>query len=113
MNKMIGFVSKTARKLLDLFPVKLPTGATAFSAFCSRILSTHGLPDMPSYHHAIASMVMNLSPQTDRKAPYFFVKAVRKAMANQTAYDAIQKIREEEKQKELAPGASTNEAIQE
>ncbi len=94
-------------RIKGFVPVQLPTGAKAFDAFCESILSSYDLPRLPSYKHSIATMIMHLGPTVSHKAPYFFAKSVRKAMANQTAYDAMQRIKEEEKK--LKTGEATPE----
>lgn len=45
-------------------------------------------------------MIMHLGSQTTFKSKYFFAKSIRKAMANQVAYEKIQEIKEEEKKSE-------------
>jgi hypothetical protein len=109
--RIAPFLAKYAQKLLGLFPAPLPKGASEFDSFCKKVLSTYSLPDEPSYRHTIATMILQLSPTTATKSPHYFAVSVRKAMSNQVAYNAIQMIREEEKQKESAEKASRDEAI--
>lgn len=59
---------------------------------------------MPSYRHAIATMIMHLGPTTSRKSNYYFASSIRKAMANQIAYQVIQDLKaDEEKSVENIP----------
>ena len=83
--------------LAALFPTKLPTGATELKNFCNDILDTYGLPNNPSYHHAISTMIMHLGPTVHRKPRAYFAQAVHKAMANQVAYALIQELKDEER----------------
>ena len=88
----------TAKRFAALFPSKLPTkGAAELDVFCASIFDLYGIPDMPSYRHAIATMIMHLGPQADRKSKSFFARSVKKAMANQIAYELIDHLRKEEK----------------
>lgn len=90
-----------------LFPTRLPTGLDEFEKFTTNILTAYKIPDMPGYRQAIATMIMHLSPTTDKKSKLYFAKAVRKAQSNQIAYQVIQKIREEQEKTE---GTEDNKA---
>ncbi len=83
---------------MGFLPSRLPLGMTEFDDFCTSIFKTYSLPDLPSYRHAIASMVMHLGPTTANKPKWFFAKSVRKAMANQIAYENIQKLKKQEQE---------------
>lgn len=85
---------------LGFLPSKLPVGLDQFESYCSSIFETYSLPDLPSYRNAIATMIMHLAPTSFYKPKFYFAKSVKKAMANQTAYEVIQRIRDEEKKKE-------------
>lgn len=95
MNKMLSKLLKTTKYVRSFFPVKLPTGLAEFNQFSSNIIEVYNLPNLPSYKHAIASMIMHLGPTTFHKSPRFFAISVKKSMANQTAYEMIQQIKEE------------------
>lgn len=90
-------VQKWFYRLLFIFPRPLPClGMTDFDRFCDDIFNVYDLPSLPSYRQAIASMVMHLSPTTAYKSPMYFAFAVKKAMANQLAYEKIQQLKKEE-----------------
>lgn len=76
--------------------------------FCTRVIETYGLPDDPSYRHAIGSAIMHLGPLTTRKPVSYFGRAVTKAMANHAAYEGMQKLKEEEKKFEAKVRANSN-----
>lgn len=91
-------IKKLALKLWFYVPQYLPTtGLPEFERFFGQLCTAYGLPNHPSYQHAVATMIMNLSPTTDKIAPRFFAKSIRKAMANEIAYSRIQEFRAEEK----------------
>lgn len=84
--------------LKGLLPSRLPVGVTEFENWSKDIFDTYGLPNLPSYQQALASMIMHLGPTVDRKPKYYFAKAVRKAQANQIAYEQIQKLKKAEQE---------------
>lgn len=88
------------RLIRGKFPSALPKGTKEFEAFSSSIFETYHLPNLPSYEHAIATMIMHLGPQIDRLPKSYFARSIRKAMANEVAYSKLQEIREIEKKKE-------------
>lgn len=92
---LIRTTKKTFHKLTGFFPSKLPTGAQAFDGFCDSVFSTYTLPDLPSYRGAIATMILHLGPTTSYKPKFYFAKSVRKAQANQVAYEKLQELKEQ------------------
>jgi len=107
MRRFVSKLKKLIKKQRAMFPTRLPVGATELKSFCDSIFEIYDLPSHPSYRHAIASMIMHLGPTKDSAPMAFFAKSVRKSMANQVAYDLIDKIREE-KQNELKAVASNS-----
>lgn len=95
-------MKKLLDQLVGFFPHRLPMGATALEEFCRKIFDTYSVPDMPSYRQAIASMIMHLPQTVYHKAPWFFACSVRKAMANQVAYEMIDQLRQDEKKAQEA-----------
>lgn len=81
-----------------IFKHKLPTGATEFDSFCERVLSYYDLPNMRSYKEAIAHMIQHLDPLTTKAPLTFFAKSIKKAQANQAAFHALQKFKDEAKE---------------
>lgn len=107
MNRL----KKIANYLLGYIPQELPRSGTDFEKFVTSIFETYGIPDMPSYRQAIASMIMHLGPQAHKKSKAFFVVSVKKAMANQIAYDAIDAIRRAEKEVKADEPKPSEDAI--
>lgn len=102
MKKLLTNVTRLLKRLLALFPSPLPVGASALKAFTDDILDSHNIPNNPSYHHAVATMIMHLGPTVHRKPKAYFARAVIKAMANQVAYARIQELKDEEKKSDEA-----------
>ena len=98
-------------KIKGMLPQKLPVGMTEFDKFADFIFTTYNLPALPSYKHAIAAQVMHLGPQTNYVAPRVFAKSIKKAMANQIAYEVIEKIRLDEKAAEEVKATETGTEI--
>jgi hypothetical protein len=91
-------LKKTAWRLFGLLPHKLPhTGDTAFRAFCEKIFKIYDIPALESYRQAIATMILHIPPTKMRKPLAFFAVSIRKAQANEIAYQTIRKIQEEQK----------------
>lgn len=87
----------------------LPRDMPSFEKFWSFIYSTYDFPCLPSYRNAVAAMIQHLGPQVAWKPPLYFAKSIRKAMSNQTAFEVMQRIKEDEKkaQEEEAKNAQT------
>lgn len=60
---------------------------------------------MPSYRHAIASMILHLDTLITHKPKRFFAKAIRKSMANQVAFEKIQLLKDKPEAQENPPDA--------
>lgn len=88
------------RFLGRIFATDIPVGLTDFKSFSNKVLDTYSIPNLPSYHHAIASMVQHLGPQTTAVKKYWLARSIRKAMCNQVAFEVIQQIKEEQKAKD-------------
>ena len=97
MKIMWSKLIKTLQFLRGFLPKSLPVGVREFNQFCESIFTVYGLPDLPSYRHAIGTMIMHLGPVTFYKAPWFFALSVKKAMANQVAYEMLMELKEAEK----------------
>lgn len=87
-------------RIKGLFPHALPQGMKELEDFIAVIFETYNIPNMASYRQAVATMIMHLGPTTHQKAPYFFAKSIKKAAANQIAYEMIQLIRDNENAKQ-------------
>lgn len=97
LSNLVQLFTRIRGMILGFLPTRLPHGLSDFEAFFQKLAHTYALPDNPSYKHAVATMVMNLGPTTAYKAPYFFALSIKKAMANQTAFQVIQDLRDAEK----------------
>lgn len=104
-DEIVDAVVKKFYWVLGFFPQKLPiTGLEELNAFNSRLFDLYGLPDEKGYQQAIATMIMHLGPTVTRKSPYWFACSIRKAMANEVAFQKLQDIKrehEEQKAKEI------------
>jgi len=114
---MITKMKNYAFYLRGFFPKKLPVGKTELETYCDQLFSTYNIPKNNSHKHAFCTMVMNLGPTVFYKAPFYFALAMRKAQANQVAYDMLMVLREEEKkllekEKEEAKKNQNGQSIQ-
>lgn len=95
MNK----AKKLMKLALGAVPSKLPRGIEEFDEYCRSIFELYDLPDLPNYRLAIASIIMHLGPTVTRSPKLFFAKSIHKADTNEAAFEAIQKLKEEDKRK--------------
>lgn len=79
--------------LLALVPRMLPQTDSEFDALVARVTAVAGVPVTDSLINAIGSMLMHLGPQTAFKADLYFILTIKRAVASQTAYTAIEAVR--------------------
>jgi fructosamine-3-kinase len=53
---------------------------------------------MSSYRQAVASGIMHLGMTVDKRSKSYFAKCIKKAMANQIAYENIQLLKQQEQE---------------
>lgn len=111
MNKLTGFLTKTARKTIGALPKKLPTTAAQFNDYFSLLVDTYGVPCLPSYRQTFATMIMHLDQTKAHKSPSFFAKAIKKAQANQVAYEVIDEIRRSDAESKKATVTALTEQM--
>jgi len=92
-------IGKLVKKLRSFLPSHLPIGMAQFEEFAESIFETWDIPNNESYRHSIATMIMHLDPTRNTKPKYYFVKAIRKAQANEIAFAVIEGFREAKKQR--------------
>jgi CRISPR/Cas system CMR-associated protein Cmr5 small subunit len=99
---MKSFLLKIKAFLLKLvyrfIPSKIPTGVEELEKFSKDIIDLYKFPDFPSYHHAIATMIMHLGPLQNTVTRHYVARGIQKSMANQVAYQVIQNIKQKEKE---------------
>lgn len=88
--------------LLSLLPSLLPTTPEQLEKFSVDIIALGGWPDNESFRHAVASMIMHLGPETMFKSKFFFYVSLRKSISNQTAYAAMEALKQQRKAKDGA-----------
>lgn len=102
-------------QIQQISPKKVPISVSELDQFTTDILMANDLPDLPEYRRVIATAIMHLGPIEDKKSGRFFGRSLRRALANQAAFDKIQDIVQAEKKKqealkELAADGSAPEA---
>ena len=112
MNEIKQKVALKLKQLSGYLPTDLPVGMTDLENFSTDIFKTYDIPDKRSYRHAVATMIMHLGPQTNKVPKMYFVKSIRKAMANQIAFEKIQAIKEEEKAELEAAKVVAQDAVE-
>lgn len=94
---------KLLKLIKSYFPSNLPVGMTQFEQFANDIVMLAGpLADENSMKYVIASIILNLGPNTSKISKQYFVRSMRKAAANQIAGQVFTNIKEAQKAEELA-----------
>lgn len=91
-----------------VFPSKSPIGATAFNMFATSIFDTYGLPNTPGYRHALCTMIMHTKGYWVTK--FGFALKIKKAQVNETAYQLMKEINEQQKQAEALLNAAQKDS---
>lgn len=100
------FVKKLKRlfKLIKFvrgrFPSELPREHDEYESFFNKIFSLYDFDDIPFYRHAISSLILHQGSTTTSMPLYFFAQSIRKSRSNQIAFEIIQKMKEDEKNKD-------------
>lgn len=97
-------------KFRQFYPEKLPSTVSELDDFTTNALLVASLPDLPEYRRVIATTMMHLGPVTDRKSLRFFSRSLRRALLNQAAFDKIQAIIQQEKDKLQSKEALSDES---
>ncbi len=97
MKSVLTRVKKQASRARGHFPSPLPVGMAEFDSFANSIFDAYNLPNMPSYRHAIATMIMHLPPTQSRVPKKYFAASIKKAQSNEVAYQVIQDSKAAEK----------------
>lgn len=98
LQQIKSIIKLAYKRILGFISSPLPYGMEQFDNFCTDLFYTYGLPDNPSYRHAIATQIMHLGPTTNRKPKRYFAKTTLKSMANQIAYLKIQEMKKLEQE---------------
>lgn len=99
-------------RLCAYFPSNLPQGKTEFEAFAGDICELYGFPSSPDYFHMIAAMIQHLGQDTYQVPKRYFLKHIRKAIANEVAFWVMQDINKEKKKQQAANGLDISEPVQ-
>lgn len=89
-------IKRFLKKIKGLFPEALPVGKEALDEFIVDILKTYNLPDNPSYHRTIATMILHIDQNKHTASKATFAIAIKKAMANQVAFAKIEELKQTE-----------------
>ena len=101
------------RLVAALFPTPIPTLPGPMVAWVDDIIELAGFPVNNSMRQAVLTMIMHLGPTVSFKSRAYFVLSLRKAASNQTAYNFIQSIRNEEKRDQKTVTGTDSEVVSE
>lgn len=98
--KVLKTLKRLGKRVSGSWATQLPVNGAQFDLFCDDLFLTYGLPDLPSYRHTVATMIMHLDATKNKAPKKYFAKSILKAMSNEIAYGKILFFREQEKQEE-------------
>lgn len=84
---------KLIKHLLSLFPSALPNGLTEFHKWSNEVIELAGAPNNDSIKFAVATMILHADSTAAFKPKHFFVKSLKKSMANQVAAGLMQELK--------------------
>lgn len=97
-----------AKRLLSLFPVRLPVGMTAFHKFSDDIIELTGpIADEDSLKYVVASNILHLGAQRARVSKNYFVQTIIKTAANQVASQVFLDIKNKQQEAQKAQAEAT------
>lgn len=88
--------------LMLLVPRQLPQTDRAFEALVARVTAAAGVPLNDGLINAIGAQLMQLGAQTAFITDMYFYLSIKRAVASQTAYNAIEAVRARDKAARLA-----------
>lgn len=97
MRSFYARFSRFIRKVLGVFPTRVPVKRAAFEAWVQSTLELYSIQDTPVYRNAIYGLIMHMGNTQNYKSKYMFARALRRAQLQETTYGAIQDLRAKEK----------------
>lgn len=94
-------MKRIAKQILGHVPRPLPRTLSEFVEFTDEIFAVYEFPPLPSYRQTVGTMIMHLGPLEHKKSLAYFAKALKKAQANQIAYEAVQIAKKEAEEKKV------------
>jgi hypothetical protein len=95
MKNLLSKIIKFLNQLDGLLPSRNPIGRSEFDSFANSIFLLYDIPNLVTYRSALCAMV--LQDKRLYRSKFSFALAIRKAQANQTAYELMSEIRQQEK----------------
>lgn len=90
-------IKRVVRFAAALVPTALPQSDAAYEAWADDVLDLARLPSNDSFKQALGTQVLHLGPTTAYKAKFYFILGLKAAVSKQTAYNAVDTVRQKEK----------------
>lgn len=90
MKNAIAMFLEVVKMLRALFATKLPETPAEHESWASEIIKLGKFPDNDSFRHALATQILHLPPNILKQSKMWFVKNLKRSIANQTAFQVIQ-----------------------
>jgi hypothetical protein len=104
LKKLLSYLLKPFLLLKSFFSTELPKTEADFEAFYQDVIDLFKLPSGNQTRQAFATMIMHLPNDVASKSKAWFAVCLKKALANQAAYNVLDKIRQEEKKEKGQDG---------
>ena len=89
---------KLFKHLLSFFPSALPSGLAEFHKWADEVIHLAGAPNNDSVKFAVATMILHADSTAAFKPKHFFVKSLKKSMANQVAAGLMQDLKQKQQE---------------
>src|ERR1700733_11205835 len=107
MNTLLTKIKNVLARIRAYFPSTLPQGVTECHKWCDEIIQMAGLPNNDSVRFALCVKILHLGETECNKAKEYFVRALKKAAANQVVSQIINDLKAKQEVEQLAAKAAT------
>ncbi len=106
MNNLLTKIKQVLERIRSFFPETLPQGLTHAEAWIDSIIRMAKLPNNDSIRFAVAVKVLHLAETDCYKSKEFFVRALKKAAANQVVSQIINDLKAKQQAEQQAAQAA-------
>lgn len=100
---------KILKILKSYIPMPLPQNEALLDAWTADLLEVANFPNNPSFRIAVSTMVLHLDAAVYRVSQQQLIKQLRRSVANQSAYNVMQDLKQQEKAAKAASEQQTPE----
>lgn len=103
MNTFFANLSKLYRQARGLLPEALPTGLTAFNAFCDDVFNLYSLPTSKArdVRWMVSTIIVNHKREIRYRSKYWFARRIRAASVKEIAGATMMQCQEDSRQERI------------